>query len=94
MTPRLVIAFAALLASPYATAQNVLAPSGSCAGDIASYRTVQDSDVASGNLARSVYNQVKKEIAAAEAECAAGHDEQARADIIASRKRHGYATGL
>jgi hypothetical protein len=61
-----------------------------CAGDIARYRAVQDADVASGNLARSVYNQVKKEIAEADAECQAGHDAQARASIIASRKRHGY----
>jgi hypothetical protein len=72
-------------------ALNLLTPPGeACAGDIARYRAVQDSDVASGNLARSVYNQAKKEIAAAEAECAAGHDAQARADILASRKRHGY----
>lgn len=61
-----------------------------CADVIARYRAVSDSDGASGNLARSVYTLVKKEIAAADAECAAGQDAQARAAIIESRRRHGY----
>ena len=78
-------------ASSDVVAQNFLMASAEgCAGDVARYRAVTDSDGASGNLARSVYNQVKKEIAAADAECAAGHDAQARAAIVESRKRHGY----
>ena len=47
-----------------------------------------------GHVAKSVYNQIKKEIAEADFECAAGHEAQARASIIASRKRHGYPTDL
>jgi hypothetical protein len=65
-----------------------------CAGDIARYRAIQDNDLAMGHVAKSVYNQIKKEIAEAEGECVAGHDAQARASIIASRKRHGYPTDL
>jgi len=86
MKPRLLIAFAALL---YGGCNGMAAGEG-CAGVIARYRAVSDSDGASGNLARSVYNLVKKEIAAADAECAAGQDAQARAAIIESRRRHGY----
>ena len=47
-----------------------------------------------GHVATSVYNQIKAEIAAAERECAAGHDARARALIVASKKRHGYPVGL
>ena len=50
-----------------------------CAGDIARYRAIQDNDLAMGHVAKSVYNQIKKEIAAAEALCSAGHEAEARA---------------
>ena len=44
--------------------------------------------------AQSVYNEIKREIAAAERECSAGRDAAARAMIVASKKRHGYPIGL
>ncbi len=47
-----------------------------------------------GHVAQSVYNQIKKEIAEAETQCSEGHEAQARATILASRKRHGYPTDL
>ena len=66
-------------------------PSGEgCVGDVARYRAVMDDDLSMGNLAKSVYKQIEKEIAAADAQCAAGHEAQARASVVASRKRHGY----
>lgn len=65
-----------------------------CTGDIARYRAVQDDDLAMGQIAQSVYNQIHSEIEAAERVCAAGRDAQASAMILASRKRHGYPTGL
>ncbi|MGO4870584.1 MAG: hypothetical protein ACLPGW_08225 [Roseiarcus sp.] len=82
-------------ASTDVTPPNFKMPSGEgCAGDIARYRAVQDNDLAMGNVAQSVYNQIKKEIAAAETQCSQGHDAEARATILASRKRHGYPTDL
>ena len=82
-------------ASTDVTPQNFRMPSGEgCAGDIARYRAVQDNDLAMGNVAQSVYNQIKKEIAVAETQCSEGHEAQARATILASRKRHGYPADL
>lgn len=70
-------------------------PEGSgCAGEVARYRAVQDDDLAMGQIAQSVYNQIHEEIAAAAQACAAGRDAEARAMILASRKRHGYPTAL
>ncbi len=78
-------------ASTDVTPSNFVMPAGSgCAGDIARYRAVQNNDLAMGNVAQSVYNQIKGEIAAAERVCAAGKDREASAMIMASRKRHGY----
>jgi hypothetical protein len=70
-------------------------PEGSgCAGEIARYRAVQDDDLAMGQIAQSVYDQIHGEIAAAAQACSAGRDGEARAMIMASRKRHGYPTAL
>jgi hypothetical protein len=77
------------------TPSNFVMPAGSgCAGDIARYRAIQDNDLAMGHVAKSVYNQIKGEIGQAEQACAAGRDGEARAMIMASRKRHGYPTDL
>jgi hypothetical protein len=67
---------------------------GDCKADIARYRAIQDNDLSMGHVAQSVYNQIKREIAAAESACAAGHDAEAKAMIAASERRHGYPTGL
>ena len=70
-------------------------PGGSgCAGEIARYRAVQANDHASGNVAKSVYSQIEREIAAAEKVCAAGNDAKASAMIRASEVRHGYSTHI
>jgi hypothetical protein len=88
-------------AAPPAPNSIVVAPSnfqmpqgGGCAGEVARYRAVQDDDLAMGQIAKSVYNQIHGEIAEAAQACSAGHDEEARAMIMASRKRHGYPTAL
>ena len=67
---------------------------GDCQAEIARYRAIQTNDLGMGHVAQSVYNQIKNEIAAAERECNAGRDAQARGMIIASKKRHGYPIGL
>jgi hypothetical protein len=63
-----------------------------CVGDVARYRAIMSNDLSMGHVAKSVYNQIEKEIGEADAQCAAGHEAQARATIVASRKRHGYPT--
>jgi hypothetical protein len=74
---------------------NFQMPQGSgCAGEIARYKAVQDDDLAMGQIAQSVYDQIHSEIAAAVQACSAGHDEEARGMVLASRKRHGYPTAL
>lgn len=73
---------------------NFQMPQGSgCAGAIARYRAVADDDLAMGQIAQSVYDEIHREIAAAAETCSAGRDGQARAMILASRKRHGYPAG-
>ena len=71
-----------------------LVEGGACAAEIARYREIVDSDGATGNVARRVYERIKVEIAAAERECSAGDDAKARALLLASKQRHGYPTGL
>ena len=81
--------------SIHVTPQGFQLPSGgNCSGEIARYRAIQDNDLAMGHVAQSVYNKIQSEIAAAERECAAGHDAQAQAMVVASKKRHGYPVGL
>ena len=90
----LLIASAALAQTPV-TPPGFEMPGGSgCAGEIARYRAVQDNDHASGNVAKAVYLQIQREIAAAEKVCAAGEDAKASAIIRASQARHGYSTHL
>ena len=62
--------------------------------EIARYRAVQDNDLSMGHVAKSVYTQIQREIAAAETACAAGRDAEAKAMIAASEQRHGYPTGI
>ncbi len=76
------------------TPQGSLPEGGACESDIARYRAIQENDHAMGHVAQSVYDKIKQEIAAAEAECSEGHSAHARAMILASEKRHGYPTGL
>jgi hypothetical protein len=70
-------------------------PGGSgCSGEIARYRAVQENDLAMGHVAKSVYAQIKREIAAAEQVCSAGQDAKASAMIRASQTKHGYPTHI
>lgn len=93
--------WAVLLSLTFATtafAQSAVTPSGfqmaGCAGEIARYRTIEQDDYASGNLAKSVHGQIQREIAAAERVCAAGEEARATAMVHASETRHGYSTHI
>ena len=77
------------------TPQNFQMPEGGdCKAAIARYRAVQDNDLSMGHVAQSVYNQIRREIGAAEGVCAAGRDAEAKTMITASEQRHGYPTGI
>jgi hypothetical protein len=70
-------------------------PGGSgCTAEIARYRAVQANDLAMGHVAKSVYAQIQREIAAAEQACAAGQDAKAMGMIRASQMKHGYPTHI
>jgi hypothetical protein len=88
-------AAAATSATVSVTPQDFHLPEGgTCSAEIARYRAIQDNDLSMGHVAQSVYDQIKRETTAAQAECAAGHDAQAASLIVASKRRHGYPTGL
>lgn len=73
------------------TPSNFRLPEGSgCAGEVARWRAIMDNDYQTGNVGKSVYAQITREIDAASAQCAAGNDAGARAAVSASRRRHGY----
>lgn len=68
-------------------------PSGTgCEGAADRFQALIDEDLQVGHTVRSVHDQVSAEIAHARATCAAGKDAAARAEIVASRSRHGYPT--
>ena len=61
-----------------------------CANDLNHYQTVLDADVGTGNVNRSVYDQIEIDLGRAADACAAGHDGEARAIIRSTKLRHGY----
>ncbi|MGL5117235.1 MAG: hypothetical protein ACRC7C_18120 [Beijerinckiaceae bacterium] len=61
-----------------------------CSGDIARFRAVQDNDLETGHVNKSVHERIKGEIDQAAALCSGGNDAGARAALAATKKRHGY----
>jgi hypothetical protein len=66
-------------------------PAGAaCTGDINRFATIVYADNKTGMVDDSVFDQIKVEIAKAADTCRAGHDPEARAEIAASKHKHGY----
>ena len=61
-----------------------------CSGAVARFRALIDSDLEVGHTTKSVHAEMSGDIDRASATCAAGNDAGARAQISASRSRHGY----
>jgi hypothetical protein len=61
-----------------------------CTNDLNHYQTVLDADVRTGNVNRSVYDQIEADLGRAADACAAGHDGEARAIIRSTKLQHGY----
>jgi hypothetical protein len=96
-TPALLLTGALALAACNQTASgptgtNLLTSSSNsgCRGEIDRYRAVMSNDLAMGHVNQSVYNRVDREIAQAEAACAAGRDAEATRMVNATKARHGY----
>ena len=65
--------------------------SASCAADIASFRTLQDADLAQNRVGRGVYDEIKGELTEADQACAEGDNLRALGLLRASKAKHGYA---
>ncbi|MGH6834291.1 MAG: hypothetical protein ACREC9_01825 [Methylocella sp.] len=61
-----------------------------CTNELNHYQTVLAADVGTGNVNRSVYDQIESDLGRAADACAAGHDGEARAIIHSTKLRHGY----
>lgn len=82
------------------TAPRLVTPAGfklpngpGCQGAVDRFQALIDEDLEVGHTIKSVHAQMSAEIAHARATCAAGNDAGARAEIAASRSRHGYPGG-
>lgn len=73
------------------TPQGFSLPQGTgCQGDIARWAAIQDNDLKTGHVSKSVYDRIQGEINEARTACAAGNSAQASSLVRASRARHGY----
>jgi len=61
-----------------------------CTNDLNHYQAVLDADVGTGNVNRSVYDQIETDLGRAANACAAGQDGEARAIIRSTKLQHGY----
>ncbi|HUB64066.1 MAG TPA: hypothetical protein VL996_06390 [Methylocella sp.] len=61
-----------------------------CTDELTHYQTVLDADVSTGNVNRTVYDQIETELVPAANACAAGKDSEARALIRSAKVKHGY----
>lgn len=78
-------------APPGVTPSSFHLPEGvGCSGDVARWQAIQNNDLQTGHVDRSVYDQIQGEINTAAAACQAGRDAESRTMISASKRRHGY----
>lgn len=61
-----------------------------CAGPISKLRTIVDSDAATGNLNRAVYQQMKPSLAQAADLCRSGRSAEALRELQSVKRRFGY----
>lgn len=61
-----------------------------CTGDLNKFQTLLGADVSTGNLNRSVYDQIQTDLEKAAQACADGHDAEAHRIIHAAKAKHGY----
>lgn len=82
------------VSAPAASAPSASLPAGAgCSASVSTFKSLIDTDLATGHTTKSVHAQVSQEISGAAQLCSAGNDAGARAAISASRAKHGYPAG-
>jgi len=61
-----------------------------CAGALAEFERVINSDVATGNLNKGVHRRIAAELTRVQSECVVGHDAEAMRRLGAVKHRFGY----
>ena len=61
-----------------------------CSGDIQRFRAVQDNDLETGHVNKTVYDKIKSELDEAARLCASGNDGGARSAVRTTKSRYGY----
>jgi hypothetical protein len=64
--------------------------SGGCGDSTNRFQAIIDSDVATGNLNRSVYRRMTADLAPVKAACTAGRNAEAESRLDGVRARYGY----
>ena len=67
-----------------------LPENAACTKELTQYQTVLDADVSTGNLNRSVYEEIEDDLSRAASACANGKDGEAHAIIHTTKIKHGY----
>ncbi len=67
-----------------------LPPAAACTDKLNTYQKVLTADVTSGNLNKTVYDQIEADLLRAANACAAGKDGEALGIIHATKEKHGY----
>lgn len=94
VSPRAPVATGYANTAPGVTPSGFRLPSGKgCAGAVARWAAIQDNDLKTGHVTKSVYNKIQNEITEARTVCNAGREAQAIGLVRASRVRHGYPAG-
>jgi hypothetical protein len=65
--------------------------SAGCAADIASFRSLQDTDLAQNRVGQNIFDEIKGELVEADQACAEGDNLRALGLLRASKAKHGYA---
>jgi hypothetical protein len=81
---------AAVPQAPARPAWPSLPENAACTKELNHYQALLDTDVGTGNLNRSVYNEIEIDMSRAANACAAGKDAEARAIMHATKIKHGY----
>ena len=63
---------------------------GGCQGEVTRFQAVLQSDVNTGNVARSVYNRAEPDLTRAATACQLGRESEAMSILAATKSRFGY----
>lgn len=74
----------------YAIATMTLAAAGSCGTELSRFQHVLESDLQTGNVNQSVYDQIQRDLSNAARACDAGRDGEAITIMRSTKSRHGY----